>query len=166
MAVGAIPQTPGITPRRHRERIINSSYDGIADDPYRYRRKLFSDKLAVEVNEPGPGAGVSRLKALQQSIMGTWKSATSRKAKAAHPTSQPGLSAPINFRVESRTFTTTHLSWENTHSSAATSISIERSPGLAGAWAVLKTETDLTVQVYEDSGLTCGAIYRYRIRIL
>ncbi len=166
MAVGAIPQTPGITPRRFRERIIDSSYDGIADDPYRYRRKLFPDKLAVAVHEPGPGLGVTRLRTLQQSITRSWRALTSIKGTKAPPMQWNGLSAPINFRVESRTFTTTHLTWTNTHDTGATSISIERSPGLAGAWTVLKTETDTTVELYEDSGLTCGAIYRYRIRIL
>lgn len=74
------------------------------------------------------------------------------------------LIAPANFRVESRSETTVQLSWTNQHGPGATTIEIERALGDA-AFALIVSLTDLTDTNYQDTGLTSGTRYRYRIRV-
>ncbi len=74
------------------------------------------------------------------------------------------LAAPVDFRVESRSETSTFLSWTNQHGAGVTGIKIERALG-DGAFSVIATLIDLTRTTYEDTGLTSATRYRYRISV-
>ena len=74
------------------------------------------------------------------------------------------LATPVDFRVESRSETSTFLSWTNNHGAGVTGIKIERALG-DGAFSVIATLTDLTKTTYEDTGLASATRYRYRISV-
>ena len=74
------------------------------------------------------------------------------------------LATPLDFRVESRSETSTFLSWTNQHGAGVTGIKIERALG-DGAFSVIATLTDLTKTTYEDTGLATATRYRYRISV-
>ena len=74
------------------------------------------------------------------------------------------LATPVDFRVESRSETTTFLSWTNQHGAGVTGIKIERALG-DGGFSVITTLTDLTQTTYEDTGLATATRYRYRISV-
>ena len=74
------------------------------------------------------------------------------------------LATPVDFRVESRSETTTFLSWTNQHGAGVTGIKIERALG-DGAFSVIATLTDLTKTSYDDTGLATATRYRYRISV-
>ncbi len=60
------------------------------------------------------------------------------------------LATPKDFRVESRSETSTFLSWTNQHGAGVTGIKIERALG-DGAFSVIATLIDLTRTTYEDT---------------
>ncbi len=76
------------------------------------------------------------------------------------------LPAPVNFRTESRSPTTTALFWENSHvaGGAATGIEIHRALG-DGSFSLIDTVDDL-ITAYNDTGLAIGTRYRYKIRVV
>ena len=74
------------------------------------------------------------------------------------------LATLLNFRVESRSETSTFLSWTNQHGAGVTGIKIERALG-DGSFSVIATLTDLTKTTYEDTGLATATRYRYRISV-
>ena len=74
------------------------------------------------------------------------------------------LATPKDFRVESRSETSTFLSWTNQHGAGVTGIKIERALG-DGAFSVIATLIDLTITTYEDTGLATATRYRYRISV-
>ena len=74
------------------------------------------------------------------------------------------LATPVDFRVESRSETSTFLSWTDQHGAGVTGIKIERALG-DGAFSVIATLTDLAKTTYEDTGLASATRYRYRISV-
>ena len=74
------------------------------------------------------------------------------------------LATPVDFRVESRSETSSFLSWTNQHGAGVTGIKIERALD-DGAFSVIATLTDLTKTSYDDTGLATATRYRYRISV-
>ena len=74
-----------------------------------------------------------------------------------------GIGAPINFRVESTTSTTTSLTWDNIHGPEATGIEIYRALG-QGSFSLIDTIA-ITRTSYLDTALTLATLYRYKLQI-
>lgn len=73
------------------------------------------------------------------------------------------LSAPTNFKTESRTESSVIVSWTNNHGASATGVEIHRALGTGGSFSLIAT-ADPTDLFYLDSGLATGTLYRYKLR--